>query len=133
MVVTAGLGVRSGALALRGLGGNPAAAQRGAQSDLLPWDFLTQFSIQKRQWLEAQTMRDIAKKVEAVYESLPEEAKQTFDVPLRRDVERIEGIDTIVMRVDYGALIARANILSAFLDIILDDEDVMLVLLLSEP
>lgn len=130
-VVTAGLGIRSGELTLRGLGVVRRAANDGAATaDLLPWDFLREFEVQKRVWLQQRTRKEIIESVKELVEKLPESATETM--PKTRTVERLEGVDTIVMRLDYAALLMNFQALDHLIGILLEEDDI-LALLLMEP
>lgn len=129
-LVTAGLLRPQALLPTRGLGRGAAAGASTDTSDLLPFDFLTQFSLQQRQWLQARKKWEVEHAVREIIRELPPEAVERLDLPTQRAVEVVDGMSTIVMRVDYDAVMKRAEALAALLDLLMDDEDDAVAILL---
>lgn len=111
-------------------GVGPVVAAATDTSDLLPFDFLTQFSIQQRQWLQARKKWEVEHAVREIIRELPPAAVERLDLPTKRAVEVVDGVSTIVMRVDYAAVMKRAEALAALLDLLMDDEDDAVAILL---
>lgn len=93
--------------------------------DLFPSDFLDEFDRQKQGWLKRKKKQDVIEALEQLPESLiPETA------PRKRVVQNIDGIDTIVMKIDYSALIMRIDLMQRLVAMMMDDEEAILLLML---
>lgn len=84
-------------------------------SDLMPWDFLRQFEIQKREWLRAKTKREAAQALTKVHAEMPPEEAEQIELPMEPEPADYS-VAPVVSRVDYDALMASTALVNRLLD-----------------
>ncbi len=124
MIVVSALNRSLGQITLHGLGVGASGARD--TSDLLPWDFLKQFEVQKRQWLKARTKREVV-----------EELAQVQELPAAESAPAVDAAPAPALpQIDYATLLSSAQTVDKLLTRLLElqaqreDDDLAVILLL---
>ena len=97
-------------------------------ADLLPWDFLKQFEIQKRQWLRARTKREVVEALEQVQEMPAEVAAPVVDAAPAPALPQIDYATLLSSAQTVDRLLTRLLALQAAQRAAQEDDDLAMVI-----